>query len=246
MPRHARLLSESGYYHVIVRGVGQQILFEEDQDYLFFLDTMEKFSNEMEVGVCAYCLMSNHVHMLLCDYECNLSIAMKKIGVRYSNYFNTKYERTGHLFQDRFLSEPICSEQELIAVFRYILNNPVKAGICKAKEYPWSSYFAYGKDNCFVDTFVLEGLIGSYDDYARLIEDYHNEEGLEHACPRMSDETAINITKSIFGSDYRRVFDTKDKNARNEAIAKLKRNGLSIRQIERITGVSRGVIQRAG
>ena len=114
MPRTARQFSHSGYMHVIIRGNGKQILFEDYEDHYFFLSILKRYCEETEVRILAYCLMENHVHLLVHDLEGNTSQMMKKIGVSYSGYYNRKYERTGHLFQDRFRSELIEDEAYLL------------------------------------------------------------------------------------------------------------------------------------
>ena len=103
-------------------------------DYQFYLRMLEKYSRETGVAVCAYCLMENHTHLLLYDKEKKIPEFMKKTGIRYSYYFNQKYERVGHLFQGRYRSEPVENEAYLITVTRYILNNPQKAGVCRQES----------------------------------------------------------------------------------------------------------------
>lgn len=89
--------------------------------------------------VYAYCLMDNHVHLLLNTNHDDLAVIMKSIAVRYASFYNWKYSRTGHVFQDRFKSEPIEDERYLLAVVRYIHNNPIKAGMIeKPADYEWS------------------------------------------------------------------------------------------------------------
>lgn len=83
MPRTARQFSQTGYLHLIVRGIGRQILFEDRQDHLFFLSILEKYSTETSIAILAYCLMDNHAHLLAHDPECSVSLMMKKIGVSY-------------------------------------------------------------------------------------------------------------------------------------------------------------------
>lgn len=100
MPRQARQSSETGYFHVIVRGNGKQILFEDSSDFRYYLSLLERCSSETSVAVCAYCLMENHVHLLLHDTGTDLSLFMKKLGVSYSIYFNKKYERNGDSLRD--------------------------------------------------------------------------------------------------------------------------------------------------
>ena len=185
MPRQPRQRSESGYLHLIVRGIGRQALFEEREDYQFFLSILERFSRETRVIVCAYCLMENHVHLLVRDKGEQAALMMKKLGVSYSRYFNGKYDRQGHLFQDRYMSEPVDDERYLLTVFRYILNNPQKAGICTAAEYEWSSYRLYGRDGGLVDTTVLRALIGSDERYAEFIAAANEDQCLEYETPRM-------------------------------------------------------------
>ena len=143
MPRHARQMSTSGYMHIITRGIGRQLLFEEPEDYQHYLKALDRYCTETHVNVCAYCLMENHVHLLVYGETEQIILLMKKLGVSYSFYFNRKYDRVGHLFQDRYRSEPVEDDAYLLTVFRYILRNPCKAGICKASEYPWSSYGMY-------------------------------------------------------------------------------------------------------
>ena len=128
MPRSARMFSESGFEHIVARGIGRQLLFENQGDYEKYIAFIEKYSKEIGVTVCAYCLMSNHVHLLLFNREGMISQLMQKIGIAYSQYFNNKYDRRGHLFQNRYFNEPIKSERQLVRAFSYILNNPLKAG----------------------------------------------------------------------------------------------------------------------
>ena len=114
-------MSSSGYMHIITRGIGRQLLFEEDQDYLHYLAVLEKYSLETAVYICAYCLMENHVHLLVHGESEQIILFMKKLGVNYAGWFNWKYERTGHLFQDRYKSEPVEDDGYLLTVFRYNL-----------------------------------------------------------------------------------------------------------------------------
>lgn len=158
MPRQARQTGE--YLHIIVRGNGKQILFEDDADRKKYLSLLQKYSAETGIIILAYCLMDNHVHLLIRDAAGAASVFMKKTGVSYVLYYNTKYERTGHLFQDRYKSEVIDSDAYLLAVYRYILNNPAKAGICAAEKYLWSSYREYGKTEGLTDTGMLREMIG--------------------------------------------------------------------------------------
>lgn len=246
MARLPRIHSQSGYFHITVRGVGKQILFEEKSDYLRYLHLLKRFSIETKVNICAYCLMENHVHLLVYDRGENLALFMKKLGVAYSYYFNQKYERTGHLFQGRYVSVPIESDDFLLTVFRYILNNPRKAGICSAADYPWSSYRKYGNQNSFVDTMVLQEMLGSFEEYAAFIDAKYDDEEFETPNDAVqNDEWAIEIIRKTLNIESGTVLQSYVRQRRDQALRILKEKGLTIRQIERLTGISKSVIQRA-
>ena len=232
---------------MIIRGNGKQILFEDYEDHYFFLSILKRYCEETEVRILAYCLMENHVHLLVHDLEGNTSQMMKKIGVSYSGYYNRKYERTGHLFQDRFRSELIEDEAYLLTVFRYILNNPVKAGISSASSYEWSSFSQYDRQDSFVDTTVFHELIGGYQSYLAFMEVEDDADCMEYESEKQKhdDEWAKRIIKAYLNAESGTVLQSFDRAKRNEAIRYLKQKGITNRQIERITGVNRGVIQRA-
>lgn len=242
MPRQARVKSESGYTHLIVRGIGRQVLFEAREDYQFYLAILERYSHETEIQVCAYCLMENHVHLLVCDANARIASMMKKLGVSYSQYFNRKYKRQGHLFQDRYLSEPIDDERYLLTVFRYILNNPQKVGISTA-DYEWSSYRLFAQPSPIVDTRVFRELIGDEEQYVAYLAMPNDDHCLEYERRRKDDEWAREIIRKRLGGKSGTVLQSFERAERNKVLAQLLKDGLSIRQVERLTGISRGIVQ---
>lgn len=140
MPRIAREISRTGFYHVIIRGVNKETIFVDDEDRKMFLRLLKKYKSELECDVHAYCLMTNHVHILIEDKKLNLGELMKNITSVYAWEFNRKHKRVGHLFQDRYKSQNVENQNYLLRLIRYIHRNPEKAGICKTEEYKWSSY----------------------------------------------------------------------------------------------------------
>ncbi|MBR6220997.1 MAG: transposase [Clostridia bacterium] len=245
MPRQAREFSESGYMHLIARGIGRQALFEEDEDYEFYLSILRRFCRETGIAVCAYCLMENHVHLLVHDEKEQVPILMKKLGVSYSGYFNKKYERVGHLFQDRYLSEAIKDDAHLLTVVRYILNNPLKAGICAARDYPWSSYALFASPSTFLDTRILQDLLGDGERYIAFIAESNDDKCLDCDMVPRSDRWARAVIQECLGFSSGTALQGMDRQQRNAALQQLKQKGLSVRQIERLTGISRNIVQRA-
>jgi len=177
MPRSMRKRSETGIYHVMIRGINQQVIFNDEEDSEKFLEVLKECKAISEYEIYAYCLMNNHVHILLKEGKEELGQIFKRIGVRYVYWYNWKYYRRGHLFQDRFKSEPVEDEEYLLTVLRYIHQNPLKAGIVKdIGEYKYSSYNEYIKNdtNNLVDKDFIFGII----DKDSFVE-YNNEKSEE-------------------------------------------------------------------
>ena len=120
MPRTRRLKSETGIYHVILRGINKQTIFEDDEDSEMFLKTLKQYKSQSQFKLLAYCLMGNHVHLLLKIEKDELGQIFRRIGASYVYWYNHKYNRTGHLFQDRYKSEVVETDAYLFAVLRYI------------------------------------------------------------------------------------------------------------------------------
>ena len=144
MPRQERKRSKSGYYHIMLRGNERRNIFLDDEDKLRFLETIYEKQQKDRFNMHAYCLMDNHVHLMIGEGTEDIAKVMKRITVSYVYYFNKKYKRVGHLFQDRYRSEVVEKDSYVLALARYIHQNPVKANMTKqAGEYKWSSYGSY-------------------------------------------------------------------------------------------------------
>lgn len=246
MPRRARSMSESGFMHIIERGIGKQILFEDTQDFRHYLNRLERFCLETEVKICAYCLMNNHVHLLVHGEPDSTILLMKKLGISYSEYYNKKYDRVGHLYQNRYKSEKIEDERYLLAVFRYIIQNPEKASICKSSEYRWSSYDLYANPPEFMDISLIKSMLGDDKHYKEFIACESDEQFMDYEDIKHDDEWAKKELKKCLGIVSGTVLQNYSRMDRDAALSKLKARGLSIRQIERLTGINRNIIQRAG
>lgn len=246
MPRLARQKSETGFYHILLRGVGRQNIFVDDEDRQRFLETLERYKQELHFELHAYCLMGNHVHLLIKDVANQLDQIMKKIAGSYAYYFNRKYERVGHLFQDRFKSEVIQDVSYYLTVLRYIHQNPLKAGLSKMENYPFSSYGEYAGNSKITDKDFAVALLGGENN---LIDYLHQEE--KSNCLDDVERKTLTDTKAreILSKKYHIknyvIVQQLETKKRNQLLHSLKEEGMSIRQIERITGLNRGVIQRA-
>ena len=245
MSRTSRKTSRTGYYHVIARGIGRQILFEEGDDYRRYIRLLQQYSPESGVDICAYCLMDNHIHLLLNDKENQLALFMKKINVSYAGYFNRKYGRTGHLFQGRYFSEAVENERYLVVVFWYILNNPGKAGICLPSAYPWSSYSAVENGSSFVNYEVMLSVFGCRQNLLDFLKSSEGEELPILEGRRYTEEWAVKKICDELRVESSTALQHMERKERDDALRRLKKLGLSVRQIERLTGINRNVVQRA-
>lgn len=244
MPRITRIYGESGYMHIYTRGNGKQIIFEDRADYIRYLNLLKKYSSESGVKICAFCLMENHVHLIIYDPDRKISDLMHKLSSAYSGYFNWKYKRTGHVFEGRFNGIPIESEEYLLRAFRYVLNNPKKANICKSEDYLWSSYRGYGKADSFVDTAVFQELVGYREAFEAFIAAAYED------CPELeeltrNDDWAKAVIRDVLGVRSGTELQHYDADRRNEALRLLKSRGLTVRQIERLTGINQVTIINA-
>lgn len=245
MPRQARQKSESGFYHILLRGIGQQNIFEDEEDNERFLKTLKRYRDEMQFEIHAYCLMGNHVHLLIKDIKNELDLIIKKLAGSYAYYFNWKYERTGHLFQDRFKSEVVNDDSYYLALIQYIHQNPQKANIALAQEYKWSSYREYlGCEEIIKTDFALE-LLGGREQFSAYVQAYNDDSFLDiYTKENLTDRKAIDIIKKKYKIDNAISISTMPAEQRDKLIDKLKNEGMSIRQISRLTGVNRGVVLR--
>ncbi|MEE9336162.1 MAG: transposase [Granulosicoccaceae bacterium] len=142
MPRRARLMLPGIAAHVIQRGNNRQACFYQSGDYRRYLSWLEEYSAEHECQIHAFCLMTNHVHLLLTGEKVeSIALLMKHLGQRYTQYVNRRYNRSGTLWEGRYKSCLVWEASYLLACYRYIEMNPVRAGMVEhPAEYPWTSY----------------------------------------------------------------------------------------------------------
>lgn len=246
MPRSARKKGESGIYHITMRGINRQQIFIDDEDAERFLQVVRATQTISGFTLYAYCLMGNHVHLVLKEGDEPLEKIMKRIGVRYVYWYNWKYMRSGHLFQDRFGSEPVDDDGYFLTVIKYVHRNPVKAGVCeRCEDYAFSSareYLGMCKSS-LVQTELFGGIMEGND-----IRAFFNTPSDEKCIDvsethRMNDTEARAVMKRICRCDQPGAFQKLPIDKQAKAIERM-REQLSIRQISRITGVSTEIVRK--
>ena len=262
MPRRARQTSGTGIYHVMMRGINHQNIFEEQEDYYQFLNTLDLMAQSYEPDgtpfgrnyiLYAYCLMSNHIHLLIREREDNIGMAIKRIASSYVYYYNHKYSRDGHLFRERYKSEPVNDMAYFVTLLRYIHQNPVKAGsVNKVNDYKFSSWHEYEDKNSTLfplcDTHTVLNRI-SYDELNGLVNEPLSDDvsclDIEDASKgRPSDDQVMLLIREKTGATNSSAFQQLPDEIRRSVLIELKGKRASLRQLERLTGISKSMIYR--
>ena len=255
VPRLARQKGKFSIYHVIQRGNEKKKVFLTKEDYFRFLEILERMKKKYNFLLYAFCLMNNHIHLLIDDKGNDISQIIKSINICYVAYFNRIHNRCGHLFQDRFKSELVKDERYFLEVSRYIHNNPVKAGIVENPlDYKWSSYDIYsGNDNYMRDLIEVGKILGCFsNDLQKATKEYieyvTKKEALEVKVMDIDDDINPKRNNSDYISTVEQALRKleelaedqgitsevliKDLRFRNEAIRQLRKNSsLTLKQL---------------
>ena len=249
--RVPRKQSVANIYHVMHRGTGGQLVFEDDEDRLMFLSLCSEVFKEHAVDLYAWCLMGNHFHLLVHAPLEVVSSAMRSLCGQYARFFNKGYGRVGHLYQERFESEPINDDAYLMTVVRYIHQNPDRAGLAGTADYLWSSYHEYLGNLKLCKTDRVLRIFGGIEEFVRFHGIRQSSDGVldvaEVSCKRKPSgaDASIGAANTLIAPLRIETLKGETVQKRNEALCILKDAGFTVRQLERLTGIGRNIIQRA-
>lgn len=247
MPR--RGLSESGYYHIVVRSAGKVALFEDDADRRYYLRLLKEARDKTGARIIAWVLMTNHVHLVVDFGESPSSVSdfMFSIDLPYSRYFNARTGREGTLFQGGFWSKPIVDDAQLVATVYYVHMNPEAAGIAPMRDYRWSSYQEYAGTHWVVDTgAILEyfGGFNAFDGYEGSPRDVVWDATRSDYDERLQDEDALSLAMGLAGVKTSSELREITRSRRDEIIRLMSRHGLSGKTIARTWGIGTSTVSR--
>lgn len=142
MPRTARITIENSCYHIITRGNQKQSVFLDRRDYEKYVSMLTKYKKRYKFKLYCFCLMPNHVHLIIeVQDPLMLNKIMRGLNLSYTLYFNSRYDKVGHLWQDRFKSKVIDKDAYLFECINYIETNPIRSSLVShLEDYAWSSY----------------------------------------------------------------------------------------------------------
>ena len=254
MARSARKISQTGIYHVVMRGVNHQNIFIDREDYNFFLRILYRIAKtDCLCDIFAYALMSNHFHILVdIPKDTEIGKVIKSLASKYAIYFNERHGRDGHLFQERFKSEPCEDENYFITLLRYIHQNPLKAGIVKRVDnYEYTSWHEYiseiSDDKRVCNTTLPLGMI----DKNSLIQ-LVNMPLNDARCIEYDDKTTKTISDNGITEHLLQNYNINNPLAlqqlenmqRDVILCNLIDLGAGIRQLQRLTGIGKNIISR--
>lgn len=210
MARRPRVFAPGLLYHVIVRGNQQRKTFRTKDDYKAYLDRLEHYRTKYQLRIYAYCLMPNHVHLLVESGSAPLGKFMQGLQQSYTQYFNRRYRKVGHLFQGRYKAIICDKEKYLLALLRYIHLNPVRARLAKRPEgYVHSGHRNYLKNSTakIIDTRPVLALLGGPKRYERFVLDGMSE---DHNEAYYSVEDQRFLGEEGFGEEISRAVGEKE------------------------------------
>ena len=240
MARKARVRAQSGVYHVVIQGVRHRDLFLDEEDYAQFTELLERTTKTEDEGLgtvvnyelIGYCLMSDHLHLLLKEGEEDVSKVVSRIVTPYSHYFNNKYDRDGAIYRARFASEPVEDAERQDIVLRYILQTPLRLKrVDSLDDYPYSSWHREPEER-------RQQLLVPLPAGTKCLSPRKN------APPRPSDKQVLLMIYQMTGASSISEFMLQPYANCLSTLTDLRRRGASVRQLERLTGIGRGVIQR--
>ncbi len=201
MARPIRIHLPDLVYHILNRGNNRQTIFLENQDFLHYLEILERYKNKYHFKIFAYCIMSNHIHLVLrTSSDGTISDIMKAITIAHTRHYHYKYDTSGHVWQGRFRSPIVSTDQYLLTLMRYIEQNPVRAGIVDHPgKYPFSSYAANTliKKDSLVDMEENPSFLGLGNTMDQRIDQY-----LRIVSSPIKEEELNLIRRSLGGQDH--------------------------------------------
>lgn len=242
----------TGFYHVCARGTGKQLIFENDADRWEFLELMRECCRATRVTIVAWCLMGDHVDLVLLDYEDEMSAAMQRLLLTYARRFNKRTGRAGCLFCERFERRSLDTDWQVMEAIRSVHAGPQEAGIALIERYPWSSFAEYLRayDNDMTRGFsypscVLE-LFGSAEGFI-----VHSLSTPNDSEPAPCDMKETEWERHAFADKMAKrlgvplnELKTVAPSRRDRIIFALHDGGYTVREVERYTGISKSTVSR--
>lgn len=248
MPRKPRKQSTTDYYHVMIRGINREYVFETEENKVKFLELIRVEEKEDLIEISAWCLMDNHIHLLIKASLPDMSKAIKIASLKYAAYYNKLNKRVGPVFGDRFKSQNVEDDIYMLQVIRYIHNNPVKAKyVEKVEDYKWSSYSTFIDSGEESQEEKIQYILGFYNHNVKKFIEYHKQKDTNEFLEIKEDKEKfrIEVGQKIIGDFYKSkdIINVEELKKNpilvNDIVNELiDKSHLTLRQIAKLTGLS--------
>ena len=248
MPRTPRQRSETGFYHVTLRGNGKQLLFETGKDRAAFIKAARSSFMRSGISLIAWCLMGNHVHLIIDDPHGRTNGAIHRISSSYASYFNHTFGHTGHVFEGRFGNVAIRDDGQLRAAVRYVHDNPLKGMGISPDRYPWSSYPEYASGtSTYADIDNLLDLLGGTQGFRTFSERPRAEVYRPAFRAYVDADERDQVARDVLESFGCTAADVKGlpSGTRDRVLKALCDGGLTVRYIQRMAGIGEWAVRKA-
>ena len=245
----------TGFYHVCARGTGKQLIFEGDEDRWEFLELMRECCRDTRVIIVAWCLMGDHVDLVLLDYEDEMSAAMQRLLLTYARRFNKRTGRAGCLFRERFERCSLDTDWQVMEAIRSVHADPQEAGVSLIERYPWSSF---AEHLCAYDGDAAD-VVRGFSDPSCVLELFGSAEGFiayslstpDGSEPALCDMKETEWERHAFANKLAKELGVPLRGVkvappaqRDTVIFGLHDAGFTVRQIERYTGIGKSTVSR--
>lgn len=246
MPRKARITQFSDYYHVMCQGINKEYIFQKKSYIEKYRNLMLEKSKDIPINILSYCIMNNHVHILINTKEISyLSKYMQKLNTAYSNFYNKTNKRVGYVFRDRFLSQEILDENQLLCCVRYIHYNPVKACIVNnVEDYQYSSYNEFIEKRFIINDNCIKKIFTDLDGYKKRFLELHSKYEENETFIDIKEKNIEEYIKSIEIKYKLKANEIRDNKELLEEVIKTSRKitSVNVRELSEILKVSKSTI----
>ena len=249
MARKAREKRPGAVYHVLMRGGEKKALLQTENDCAYFVSQVRKYREDSDLELFGFCLLPDHVHLLVRENSDDMGTFFRKLATSYACHYNLKRKRAGHVFQDRYRTQILDGDEAFVSALRAIHTEPVRLGLCeRAEDYPWSSLGDYlgTAEDVLTDTVYALSLSTAEtlaSGQGRVEFDFLAEPVYERK--PLTDRQAEKIMKKVAHAKKLMALPVMSRKMRNAWLRRLRKEGMSVSQISRFTGLGRNIVSRA-
>lgn len=247
MPRKARNINKSGFFHIMVQGINKEYIFNQNYQKNEYIKLMQKYNEEKKVKIISYCIMDNHSHIILhCNNISEISQYMKRLNGGYGIYYNKTNKRVGFVYRNRYQSQFITDINYLKKCISYIHMNPVKANIVKNEsEYKYSSYnqFTNKEKNRIIDVETIKDIFQT-DNYVEEFLKINYEEIEIMDIDREEENFKIAVNEYMNNKNIKLEDIKKDRKIAKEFCSYIKLKGYKQKQLAELLNVSEGTVSK--